>query len=197
MSEKKPPKKWAKKFYETINIILCKEKLDKKSVDVINYYAKTWRLLSAYDENRLVLPNTVFETNVILDYEMAIRAIDNLKRDLMSKKDASALFAQEHDHQLKGILDNIHQTFGDELLYRSCEERAAYLLYFVIKDRPFMSGNKRIGSLLFVRYLRENNFDTSLISESTLSLLALYVASSQSGEKDQMIKLIVNLITKD
>ena len=184
-------------FSSQIKEVLSKEKLDQISIDIISHYAQTWRLLSAYDENRLVLPPTMSETNIVLDYKTAIHAIADLKKDLIQKNDASPLFAQERDQQLQAILGDIHQTFGDELLYPSCEERAAHLLYFVIKNHPFVDGNKRIGSFLFLRYLRENDFDTSLINDGTLTMLALHVASSHPSEKDSMIKLIVNLITKD
>lgn len=193
---------WRKLFPDQITgqiskILSDTDKLDQKSVDIISNYARTWRLLSAFDESRLVLPSTVSETNIVLDYQTAIDAIADLKQDLMQKNDASPLFALERDNQLQGILGDIHQTFGDQLLYPSCEERAAHLLYFVIKNHPFVDGNKRVGSFLFLRYLRENNFDTSLITEDTLTMLALHIASSNPNEKDSMIMLIINLITKD
>lgn len=184
-------------FSSHIKEVLSKEKLNPISLELINSYAQTWRWLYLYDENRLVLPDRASETNIVLDYPTAIKAIAELKQDLVQKKEASPLFAQERDQQLQAILGDIHQTFGDELLYPSCEERAAHLLYFVIKNHPFVDGNKRIGSFLFLRYLRENDFDTSLINDGTLTMLALHVASSQPSEKDSMIKLIVNLIAKD
>ncbi|NBT86078.1 MAG: Fic family protein [Alphaproteobacteria bacterium] len=193
----KPFRKWGRRFRDIINNwLLSKEKLDQESIDIITHYAQTWRWLHLYDENRLVLPSTMSETSIKLDYPTAIHAIASLKQDLIQKEEASPLFARERDNQLQAILGDIHQTFGGNLLYPSCEERAAHLLYFVIKNHPFIDGNKRIGSFLFIRYLRENNFDATLINDGTLTMLALHIASSQPNEKDSMIKLIVNLITK-
>lgn len=91
----------------------------------------------------------------------------------------------------------MQQSFGGQDLYPSLEEKAAHLLYFVVKDHPFSDGNKRIGAFLFVLYLRVNGLaaGTSL-EERTLVALTLLTAASDPNQKDVLIRLIVNLIVE-
>ncbi len=164
-------------------------------LDIINHYAKTWNVLLAYDEDRLSLPEALTESSQILEYETILPAIKALKENLIQKGEAAPLFGQAKDEQLQAIFGNIHQTFGDVFLYPSHIERAAHLLYFVIKDHPFIDGNKRIGSFLFIVYLRQDA-TFARINDSTLVALALLVAESDPKDKDLMVKLIINLIAK-
>jgi prophage maintenance system killer protein/prophage antirepressor-like protein len=166
------------------------------AVDIINLYAKTWNLLLAYDEDRLSAPSNLIESNVIVDFETILPAIDALKQNLIEKEEATPLFGQQRDENLKALFGNIHQTFDDVFLYPSCTERAAHLLYFVIKDHPFVDGNKRIGSFLFLLYLNAQDPSISRISDSTLVSLALLIAESDPKDKDLMIKLVMNLMSK-
>lgn len=166
------------------------------AVDIINLYAKTWNLLLAYDEDRLSAPSNLIESDVIVDYETILPAIDALKQNLIEKDEATPLFGQQRDEHLKALFGNIHQTFDDVFLYPSCTERAAHLLYFVIKDHPFVDGNKRIGSFLFLLYLNAQDSAISRISDSTLVALALLIAESDPKDKDLMIKLVMNLMSK-
>ena len=166
------------------------------AVDIINLYAKTWNLLLAYDEDRLSAPSNLIESNVIVDYETILPAIDALKQNLIEKEEATPLFGQQRDEHLKALFGNIHQTFDDVFLYPSCTERAAHLLYFVIKDHPFVDGNKRIGSFLFLLYLNAQDSSVSRVNDSTLVALALLIAESDPKDKDLMIKLVMNLISK-
>ncbi|GAB4287725.1 MAG: hypothetical protein Kow0098_04690 [Ignavibacteriaceae bacterium] len=119
---------------------------------------------------------------------------------MIAKKEASELFCRENGNQFKAILKNIYQTFGGTDLYSSLEEKAAHLLYFIIKDHPFSDGNKRIGSFLFIYYLDKNNFlhkksGEKKINDNALTLLALLIAISDPKEKEKMIKIITNLIS--
>lgn len=147
----------------------------------------------AYDEDRLSVPSNLIESNVIVDYETILPAIDALKRNLIEKEEATPLFGQQRDEHLKALFGNIHQTFDDVFLYPSCSERAAHLLYFVIKDHPFVDGNKRIGS--FLLYLNAQDPSISRINDFTLVALALLIAESDPKDKDLMIKLVMNLIS--
>lgn len=166
------------------------------AIEIINHYAKTWYLLLAYDENRLSSPTTLTESTQILDYESVLAAIHDLKETLMQKGEATPLFGQQRETQLQAILGTIHQTFAEVFLYSSCEERAAHLLYFVIKDHPFVDGNKRIGSFLFLLCLQSQNPSLKRIDELTLVALALLIAESDPKDKDLMVKLTMNLIAK-
>lgn len=119
-----------------------------ETIQLIMSYAKTWHLLLAYDEDQLKLPEKSNPPLVRLHYLDAQSAIQALKLDLAAKSEATHLFGNERDHGLQSILGNIEQTFGGELLYKTIEEQAAHLFYFIIKDPPFTDGNKRIGCFI-------------------------------------------------
>lgn len=124
-------------------------------LEVVNRYARTWRLLLEYDEERLPVPAARHGARAGLRLDEVRRAIAALKDELATRGEATVLFGQERGHGLAGILGAVEQSFGGQDLYPSIEEKAAHLLYFVIKDHPFSDGNKRIGSFLFVLYLRQ------------------------------------------
>lgn len=165
-----------------------------ETIQLIMSYTKTWHLLLAYDENKLNLPEQGTPSVAELKYETAFHAIKTLKSDLGARNEATALFGNERDHGLKSILGNIEQTFGGEPLYKTTEERAAHLIYFIIKDHPFSDGNKRIGCLIFLLYLKLQNIAIK-INDNGLVSLALLIAESNPTQKDLMIRLIVNLLT--
>ena len=99
---------------------------------------------------------------------------------------------------LAAILGAIHQTFDGQDLYPGIEEKAAHLLYFIIKDHPFTDGNKRIGSFLFLLFLQTNGLiDTFRFDNKALVALALLIAASDPAQKQLMIRLIVNLLTEE
>ncbi len=164
-----------------------------ETIQVIMSYAKTWHLLLAYDEDNLVLPEIGKPPLSSLDYQDAIKSIAALKNELNQKNEATALFGHEHDHGFQGILGNIEQTFAGEPLYKTAEERAANLLYFIIKDHPFSDGNKRIGCFIFLLYARRQNICIKL-NDNGLVALALLIAESHPSQKELMVRLIVNLL---
>ncbi len=167
----------------------------KAILEVVSRYAKSWSLLLQYDEDRLVLPKDRHTVGKSLDYRQAQAAIATLRSDLAERGEATGLFGQEREHALQSILGNLDQTFGGQALYPSVEEKAAHLLYFVIKDHPFSDGNKRIGSFLFLIFLRENNLlDRSGINDNGLVALALLIAESDPKQKDLLIRLTMNLL---
>jgi len=124
-------------------------------LDLIVSYADTWRLLLEYDEDRLPLPPGVRPSSGVLDFDRAIHAIADFKRELLSRDEATPLFGNPRGEALEGILASIEQTMFGDSLYRSPEEKAAHLLYFIVKDHPFTDGNKRISSFLFMLYLQQ------------------------------------------
>ena len=162
-------------------------------LDLIAGYADTWRLLLEYDEDRLLTPPGVQPSAGVLDHGRAVAAIAEFKRDLMARNEASSLFGNPRGDALAAILGNIEQTMFGEDLYRSREEKAAHLLYFVVKDHPFSDGNKRIGSLLFLLYLKQEGMEHRL-NPQALTALTLLIAESAPAGKDLMIRLIVNLL---
>jgi len=171
---------------------------EQEIFNLLANYSKTLTLLEQYDKEKLsLIKNT--KGKFILKYEEAINVISKIKKDLITKKEASDLFGQENSDKFKGILGNIYQTFDRKELYPSLEEKSAHFLYFIIKDHPFVDGNKRIASFLFVYYLDKNNFlyrstGEKKINNNTLTALAILIAISDPSEKDKLIKIITNLL---
>lgn len=168
--------------------------IGSQALEVINRYAKTWSLLLFYDEDRLSVPNDLEVSHKTISYKNVVSVIKSFKKELLDKGEATYFFGQDRDKQLQAIFGTIHQTFDNVLLYPSIEERAAHLLYFIIKDHPFVDGNKRIGSLLFIMYLKSQKIQSIVsIGDSTMIVLALLVAESNPSDKELIIKLIMNL----
>jgi len=126
-------------------------------LDVIQRYARTWRILRAYDEGTLSeSPARALTPSAKLDLDTARSTIRMLRDDMVARGEDPGLFGQERGEGLESILLNIEQTWDGEPLYPTVESRAAHLLYFVVKDHPLTDGNKRTASLLFLEYLRRN-----------------------------------------
>ena len=162
-------------------------------LDLISGYAYTWRLLLEFDEDRLAVPAVAEPAKSALDYDRVVGTIAEFKRDLAARGEASALFGNPRGDALEGILGNVEQTMFGEPLYRSREEKAANLLYFLVKDHPFTDGNKRIGSLLFLLYLEQEGMEHGL-NPQALTALTLLIAESAPHSKDLMVRLVVNLL---
>ena len=164
-------------------------------LDLITGYADTWRWLLEYDEERLAMPPGVRPAKGVLAYATSRAAIADFQQALIARQEATPLFGNLRGEALEGILGSIEQTMFGEALYRSREEKAANLLYLIIKDHPFSDGNKRIGSFLFMLYLRQEEIPHSL-NPSALTALALLIAESVPNSKDLMIRLIVNVLVE-
>jgi len=162
-------------------------------LELVTRYADTWRLLLEYDEDRLETPPGTRPPSAALDHEHAVEAIADFKAALMARGEASPLFGNPRGDALEGILGTVEQTMFGEPLYRTREEKAANLLYFLVKDHPFTDGNKRIGSLLFLLYLRQEGLEHDL-NPQALTALTLLIAESAPANKDLMVRLIVNLL---
>jgi prophage maintenance system killer protein len=172
-------------------------------LDVVQRYTRSWQLLLAYDEQRLSdQPRHAIVPRAALPVEDARAAVASLRNDLVARGEAGPLFGQERGETLAGILGAIEQTFDGNPLYPNVQIRAAHLLYFVIKDHPFADGNKRIGSLLFLEYLRRNGLllradGAPRLAANAMVALALLIAESDRTQKDLMIRLTLNLLEDD
>jgi len=172
-------------------------------LDVVQRYTRSWQLLLAYDEQRLAdQPRHAIAPRAALPVEDARAAVASLRNDLVARGEAGPLFGQERGETLAGILSAIEQTFDGTPLYPNVQIRAAHLLYFVIKDHPFADGNKRIGSLLFLEYLRRNGLllradGAPRLAANAMVALALLIAESDRTQKDLMIRLTLNLLEDD
>ena len=174
---------------------------ERELLRIITDYASAWFVLNRYDEQKLEIENVSAKAAEPLDYEEVVKSIAQFKKRLLAQKQATEIFGEEVENKLKATLGSIDQTHQGKSLYPSIEEKAAHLLYFVIKDHPFVDGNKRIGSLLFLFYLIENHSfynrrGERKINDSALVALALLIAESKPEQKDVMIKLVVNLINR-
>ena len=173
----------------------------KGFLDIITNYAHSFVLLNQFDSDSLHLDKLDKNITYEIAYEEACEAIAELKKQLIKKKEATALFGNQKDQSFAGLLGNITQSFGSEYLYKTIEEQAAHLLYFTIKNHPFSDGNKRIGAFLFIWFLEKNKHALKKsgelkINDNGLVALALLVASSNPQEKELMIRLIINLINE-
>jgi prophage maintenance system killer protein len=123
------------------------------------------------------------------------------KRNRVVVKKATTAAGREKDESLKSSLGNIFQTFGGNQLYPSMEEKAAHLLYFLVKNHHFTDGNKRIAAFLFLWFLEKNNAlyhkdGSKRIADNALVAMTLMIAESNPKHKDIIAKVIVNLINK-
>ncbi len=168
----------------------------KGLLDVVTKYTQTWLLLRKYDDGDVEAPTGMQKPTYRLTYIDAQLAIQSLRENLAAKGEASSLFGNERGEMLQGIIGNIYQTFDQQELYRTMEEKAAHLLYFVIKDHPLTDGNKRIAVLLFLTFLQRNSVLPHLrgLSDNTLVALALLIAESDPKEKEMLIRLILHFI---
>ena len=114
------------------------------------------------------------------------------------KFNSSVFGIEKEKGKLEGIIAAIYQNVFGEELYPSIEEKAANLLYFIIKDHPFADGCKRIGASLFLEFLNKNKRliidGKQIISNSALVAIALMIAESRPEEKDVIVKLVMNFL---
>ena len=169
------------------------DKTSQYAVDLIKKYSKTWQALWEYDEDKpIASPHTKSVTEA-LDYSAIKKVIDIFRQDLATKSEASSLFGIERENALKAIIGNIEQTIFGKSLYRSREEKAANLLYLTVKDHPFIDGNKRIGALLFMLYLKQEKISHQLCPDALIAT-TLLVAESPATRKESMIRIIMKML---
>ncbi|MGZ3756346.1 MAG: RhuM family protein [Mucilaginibacter sp.] len=162
---------------------------------VVTDYSYALEILDKYDHQELVLEGTDDHQLFVATYEEAMQAINDLKIVF----GASSLFANEKDDSFKGSIGTIYQSFSGVEFYPTIEEKAANLLYFVVKNHSFSDGNKRIAAYLFVWFLEKNTHlyrsdGSKRIENNALVALTLMIAESKPEEKDIMVKVVVNLI---
>jgi len=168
--------------------------IDKEELlKVINGYTKALDLLDDYDHQTLVKPKGTV-SNYVLTYEEAREIIDSMKFN--EKSDIFGVEKQEG--KLNGIIAQIYQNVFGQELYPSVEEKAAHLLYFLVKDHPFVDGCKRIAATLFINFLFKNRIlyknNRQIISNEALVALTILTAESNPDEMEIIIKLISNIL---
>lgn len=169
-------------------------RLDAQQVlDVVRRYTRALDLLDDYDHQTLVRPQGN-KNAYVLTYEECRSFIDSMRFS-----EQSDLFGNEKDDSFKGTLGAIYQGFDGVEIYPSIEEKAANLLYFIVKNHSFSDGNKRIAAALFLYFLDKSGvlFDESgekRLADSTLVAVTIMIAESKPEEKETMISLVMNFL---
>ena len=165
----------------------------KGLLQVITDYAYALTTLDRFDHGTLTIEEVTRPAPFIMTYEAAMEIVKAMGTEF------GGLFGLEKDQGFKSALGAVYQTFGGEDLYPSIEEKAANLLYFVVKNHAFSDGNKRIAAALFIAFLAGNKSLYSKdgfkrIADNALVAITLMIAESNPADKETMVKLIVNLI---
>ena len=170
--------------------------LDPKGIlDLVKEYSLTWSKLDAYDKDELKLGGVSKKKIKISAKELAV-AIETFKTELTKKDEATEIFAQERAQgNLEGILGNVMQSFSGADVYATLEEKAGHLLYFMVKNHPFVDGNKRSGAFTFIWFLRKSGVrGAKNINPSGLTAITLLIAESDPKHKDKVVALVVELL---
>ena len=165
------------------------------AMELVKMFANTWLSLDAYDKSHL--PKTgATKRQVEFTADELKDALQKLKSELIGKKEATDLFGSERGGQsVSGIVGNVFQTFGGEDVYPTVEEKAAHLLYFMVKNHPYADGNKRSGAFAFVWFLKQAGIlNPARLTAEALTALTLFVAESNPKDKDRMTGLVLLLL---
>lgn len=166
-------------------------------LDLIKSFSYTWFSLDSFDKGEF--PKKGTKKSISITAEELWQDIIKLKNELMAKKEATSIFATEKSKgSLEGIFGNIFQSAFGEDVYQTLEEKAAHLLYFIVKNHPFNDGNKRSGAFAFIWFLRKAGLNfMDRISPETLASLTILIAESNPKEKDEMIGLVLMLLKRE
>ncbi len=163
-------------------------------LELISAFANTWFSLDAYDKSSFPKKG-VSKKSIQIEASELTEALSELKEDLISKKQATELFAQEKSRgNLEGIVGNVFQSVFGSDAYPTLEEKAAHLLYFIVKNHPFTDGNKRSGVFAFIWFLRKAGLLRASLSPEALTAITLLVAESNPKDKEKMVGLVLLLI---
>jgi prophage maintenance system killer protein len=189
----------------TINIaanVASNEELNvseaKGILKILQEYAYALETLDKYDHQQLSISETSGQEVQILNYPEA----KNLIKEWQRLENTGDLFGREKDESFQSSLNSIYQTINGIDVYPSVEEKAANLLYFIVKNHSFVDGNKRIAAGLYVYFLNKNNAlykadGSKKIGDNALVAITIMIAESRTEEKDVMVKLVVNLTNND
>lgn len=164
-------------------------------IELIKTFANTWLSLDKYDKD--VLPTTGnIEKDTKITAKNFEKDLEIFKNELIKKNEATEFFATERiNGNLENIFCNVFQSFDGIDVYKTLEEKASNLLYFMIKNHPFIDGNKRSGAYSFIWFLRKNNIlNINKINPQTLTILTILIAESNPKDKEKMIGLILQIL---
>ena len=206
INQKRLQTKGLKEFEQAVSLI--KDTLDTRQLtpeeqegllEVITNYANTWALLQKYEKDGFTDVRETAAPTYVLNYAEAEKAILELKKHIRAQDQASDILEVEQETLLKGVLGDLYESFDGGELYVSIEEKAAHLLYFMIKDHPLVSENKQIACFLFVLFLAKNDYLLNSVGErkftdNTLVALALLIEASEEDQKEVILRLIMNFV---
>jgi len=168
----------------------------KGLLKVIADYAYALTTLDRYDHASLDVSGTSESTSFVLDYDAAMEVVLSMKGEF------DGLFGMEKDQGFRSALGAIDQTFDGKDVYPSVEEKAANLLYFVVKNHAFSDGNKRIAAAIFLYFMAGHKLlyrsnGSKRIPDNALVALTLLIAESKPSEKETIVKVVINLINRN
>lgn len=164
-------------------------------LELVSIFADTWFSLNAYDAEEL--PKTgITKNQVEITANELKNALQELKKELIAKNEATDLFSMERqENNIESIVGNVFQSFGGEYVYPTVEEKAANLLYFFIKNHPFIDGNKRSGAFVFIWFLQKAGLlNMERLNPNVLTAVTLLIAESNPRDKGRMIGLILLIL---
>ena len=166
-------------------------------LELVEAFANTWVSLDAYDTQNFP-ENGATKKAVTFTADELTQALHEFKQELLMRKHATDIFGQERSEDaVHGIVGNVFQSFGSQYLYPTVEEKASHLLYFLVKNHPFVDGNKRSGAFAFIWFLRKAGLLRASLTPEALTALTLLVAESKPKDKEKMIGLMLLLLQKN
>ena len=159
-------------------------------IELIKAFTNTWITLDAYDKNSFIIEGTQKEVEMVIK-EM-YDDIEVFKNDYIKEP----LFGKERDkNSLESIIGNVFQSINNEDVYKTIEEKAVHLLYFIVKNHPFIDGNKRIGAFIFIQFLNKTGvLSTKHITPEALSAITIMIAEADPRSKERMIGVLLLLL---
>ena len=166
-----------------------------KILELVSVFAETWFSLNAYDVEELPKSGIIKNQIEITANELR-NVLQELKKELVVKSEATELFGIERkEKNIENIVGNVFQSFGGEYVYPTVEEKAANLLYFFIKNHPFIDGNKRSAAFAFIWFLHKTGLlNIQRLNPNVLTALTLLIAESNPKDKDRMIGIILLIL---
>lgn len=165
-------------------------------LELVKAFSATWFSLDAYDKENFITKKSSTKKTIQLEASQLYSDIQVLKQEVCAKDEATDLFAQEREHgSIQSIFANVFQTAFKQDVYPSLESKAAHLLYFIVKNHPFIDGNKRCGAFAFIWFLQKTHIPfRHTITPETLAAITLLIAMSDPREKEKMIGLVILLL---
>ncbi|MEA2077363.1 MAG: virulence protein RhuM/Fic/DOC family protein [Candidatus Marinimicrobia bacterium] len=195
LKQKQQEVKYLKTGIRILNRAIEEQVLNIDS-DILKVFAKGLELLDEYDHDKLDKKGKSKRKGIYPEKEDYLNIIRSMKTDY-----SSGVFAQMKDDSFESSINQIRQSFDGKDLYPTVEEKAAYLLYFIVKNHSFTDGNKRIAAACFLHFLHKNNHlflknNLPMISNETLAALTLFIASSKSEEMETVVKFIISILNR-